>query len=1003
MALHKSLRIAAVLGILIAALGGVARPTHAACTSPDGIAGGITWNGTDSVIWCDGSTWYSLKDAASGGGSASAAGSTGQVQFNGGSNAFAADSNLTWDNNNNRFGIGNATPLASLDVKAAAGQTSDLFGITLSNGDPLLSVAGAAPGSNTSGVVTIYDHGVGKSGDGAILSVHADDQSPYLAKFYNEMYSATDPVFTYYADNSGTMMQGTETARSLQFYTGGLNNVRMTIDASGNVGIGTTAPTGKLHVTTDAEGWQAYFGDGTTNNPYAGIWTGSGSGARPRVIFGAATTGTQVSLNNGGIDRLIVDVNGNVGIGTTSPGSLLTVGVNGTTTGRQIALASWLDVSSSGGGYGLLGGNVYLNSNTNAFTYANTHANIGAVGFTTNYPSWNHASVITSGTTASTAGSAFTPVSIATFKNDGTVGIGTTAPNERLSILSADNAFATDIFAVRSSNLTQGVALGYASMRSIGTNGNNSLYVDSQAGGHVVLQNSSGGNVGIGVVPAQKLHVKGAALLENGASATATVRNAGLHLWTDAAFGMELHSGQIGHSIGWATAIYGRATDTTAIRFGTYPGSSTAQSGFSEKMTLLGNGNLGIGATAPGGPLEIRAASNTTGMIRLNSAAAGQYRFTRYLSNNSVRWDVGVNEVAESGSNAGADFFFNRFSDAGAFIDTPLSISRATGNVTASGNVGAPSFSGSGASLTSLNASNLATGTVPTARMGSGTANNTTYLRGDGTWAAASAAAAGSGGQVQFNNGSNAFAGDTALFWDNTNKRLGVATASPTTKLHVVGGGRFTTTSGTALVVSSSGGTSAIGISGSASGGSSLNVGVYGSNGATGGRGVHGANAMASGYGVYAENVDNSGYGIYCSSSNASGCGGNQAWTNTSDVRLKRDIRDVDPSMGLNAIMRLRPVTYRWRTDDREASELGFIAQEVEAVLPQVVGSSPDAKIVNDDGSKQQISNVKSLSYATIVVPLVKAVQELKAANDNLRETVEAQGREIEALKAARP
>jgi len=120
-------------------------------------------------------------------------------------------------------------------------------------------------------------------------------------------------------------------------------------------------------------------------------------------------------------------------------------------------------------------------------------------------------------------------------------------------------------------------------------------------------------------------------------------------------------------------------------------------------------------------------------------------------------------------------------------------------------------------------------------------------------------------------------------------------------------------------------------------------------------------------------------------------------------VRLKRDIRDVDPSMGLNAIMRLRPVTYRWRTDDREASELGFIAQEVEAVLPQVVGSSPDAKIVNDDGSKQQISNVKSLSYATIVVPLVKAVQELKAANDNLRETVEAQGREIEALKAARP
>ena len=45
-------------------------------------------------------------------------------------------------------------------------------------------------------------------------------------------------------------------------------------------------------------------------------------------------------------------------------------------------------------------------------------------------------------------------------------------------------------------------------------------------------------------------------------------------------------------------------------------------------------------------------------------------------------------------------------------------------------------ITGNGSGLTALNASNLASGTVPTARLGSGTANSSRFLRGDGTWAA---------------------------------------------------------------------------------------------------------------------------------------------------------------------------------------------------------------------------------------------------------------------------
>lgn len=150
-------------------------------------------------------------------------------------------------------------------------------------------------------------------------------------------------------------------------------------------------------------------------------------------------------------------------------------------------------------------------------------------------------------------------------------------------------------------------------------------------------------------------------------------------------------------------------------------------------------------------------------------------------------------------------------------------------------------------------------------------------------------------------------------------------------------------------------------------------MGIDGRNGATGTAFYINSTASAGTPGVFLDLNGTTYFHVSGANAYLPGLGGSvvnvQVGTNgiltraTSDATLKENV--VDTPYGLNEILALRPVNYNFIDKELRGSEkhIGFIAQEVEEVLPEIVA-------VGDD-------KLKGLRDNEIIAVLVKAVQEL--------------------------
>ena len=418
-----------------------------------------------------------------------------------------------------------------------------------------------------------------------------------------------------------------------------LNEI-LTLDTSGNVGIGTNSPNAILEIasgnsggdaaldapvfrinnTTEGSDWdigdvvgsiEYYTSDASGNAPYVTSFiksvneTGNGTLPDGALTFGTAT----YNASGGAVERMRIDSSGNVGIGTTSPASKLVVRTSTDhnfeveETGGELRLSALNDARSANIGlqfaaseFNFITGNVGIGTDSPA---EKLHVENGNIRLKSNSDGNNgilrlyDAAGTESGQIYPAAGDLrlYTPNDII-MSPTGNVGIGTTTPLSKLTVSEATGQHGIE--------LAPGT-LSYLQCYDRATSTYGNMTIDAKYlafglnNGAEKIRFTETGNVGIGTSsPSAKLEISG--IRENQIRLTSYDTSAAVD---EIIGGVEFYSSDTGNE-GVKASISAIAANTEGSAYMTFStGTNT------ERMRISSNGNVGIGTTSPGTYLQI--------------------------------------------------------------------------------------------------------------------------------------------------------------------------------------------------------------------------------------------------------------------------------------------------------------------------------------------------------------------------------------------------------------